>query len=1226
MKNIKKSIVTVVAFAILLVLCLTFAACDSSKPLKGYEQATLNNNTTTIKTSTAEQAKYYGSLENVVSGYASEYIITRHKPMAGSFYAYTEGLTDDLANLNGGEGNEAVFWPGSQLLKLKLSYDLDGKLQREEELLIESPNGVLRDPDVSADGKRVVFSWKQNRQDDYHLYIYDLEAGIYEQITYGQGISDTEPKWLPNGQIVFSSSRTIQIVDCWKTPVSNLYICNDDGSEMIRVGYDQVHTTYPTVTEDGRVLYTRWDYNDRTQMFVQALFSMNADGTGQTAVFGNNSNNPTTLMHTVSIPGSTSKYLTIISGHHVTQGGKLCIVDTAIDRDGQQPLDYVFEAAESGESIDTLGQTGRIYKYPIAINEKEMFFARAESWASAKQETKFNLYYYNSETGEMVAVADCNGGAISCSQIAPIRTKRTFVRPSMVDYSKNVGTYYVANVYEGDTMKDVQFGAVKYLRVVALDYRPYAVGAVSAGNSSVYPEGFGTSDPSTPVGTANSTWDVKQVIGIVPVEEDGSVMFSCPSDVPVYFQLLDENGLMIQSMRSWSTLMPGETFSCVGCHENKNNVPVSGSNVTMAMKKGVQLLQKDLWMTTPEYDDYDPYTDYKGFSYAEEIQPILDRSCIACHDNVEIANTRLGSSGLTVDAGDPVTSNTWKYLVTNKSNSVDWTNAEFNPSWSTATQPFGSDSGSTITWGASGDACFYMTQQFTLTADQLKGKFFIQWQYDEDPQLYLNGTRIDNVVAGGTYVTDMRYFELSVSQKALLKEGTNVLTARAYNAMGGSYMNVVLSCNTNADTTASNPVALTDEIRVASRDKVDYYLSYLVLTGSFLKGNFYCGTPTNSITDWIGGMSDPTTIPAYTHGSTQSGIIDMLMNDHQELLSSGKISKEDIYRIAAWIDLGVPFRGSYNEASENWGSQEMGEAERRQNMRDYYDKIDQLNKAKKAGLLTRKKVLIEYFDKNNNYIASVEDRHLAILNLDQKIQPGDTVVVTLPKGYEYIWFNLNPKIELTLVYCPDGVFTYTVPDYAELIYPNLMVGSNQYVYTHPTITAFLPSDEDLNAIYNVALNPYDAGYKQDGAKITAGSTWEDNGYGNFFPANAFDGFTCNRGHGSFPDQSWGPDKDASSANKWLKIDFGREVELYSFEMFIRADFPHDTYITKLVLEFSDGTEITWDGLEQTNQGQTLTLDEAIRTTSVTIKEIETAKPNEWMGISEFKAYGKNVIE
>lgn len=1216
MKLTKKRKILVAVLAAAMVSCVVGAGCQSA--VKGYKDPGVSSTLTDLNNKNVSGAQYYGNLEKVAENYASEYIMSRHKPMAGSFYAYTEGVTDDLAGVEGSEGNEGVFWPGSQLVKISLTDD-------SETVLIDSPDGVVRDPDVSPDGTKVVFSWKTSRtKDDYHLYIYDLEEGDYQQITFGQGISDIEPKWLPNGKIVFSSSRAIQIVDCWKTPVSNLYVCNADGSDMIRVGYDQVHTTYPTVTEDGRVLYTRWDYNDRTQMFVQALFQMNPDGTNQTAVFGNNSNNPTTVMHTVEVPGASSKYLTIVSGHHVVQGGKLAWIDTAVERDGKSPLTYVREKAESGESIDTLGQAGTIYKFPVALNEYEMFYSKAPSWASSKQETKFDLYYYNARTGEETKVAD--GSKIACSQISPIRTRKLFNRPSMVNYNTNVGTYYVANVYEGDPVAGVKKGDIKYLRVVALGYRPYAIGSVSAGNSDAYPNGYGTSDPSTPVGVANSTWDVKKVIGIVPVEADGSVMFSCPSDEPVYFQLLDKDGLMIQSMRSWSTLMPGETFSCVGCHESKNSVPNNGGTVTLAMKKGVQKLQKDLWMTTPEYDNYDPYKDFKGFSYSNEIQPILDQSCIACHTDVEEANRRLGSSGSSQDIGSPVIDNGWKYTVTTKSVSVgDWQSADFNPDWTESLQPFGSDSSSSVKWGASEDACFYMTKKFTLTS--LEGTFYINWQYDEDAVLYLNGTLIQT---GNSYVTGTRSFELSSSHKALLKVGENVLTARAYNATGGSYMFVQLT-NKNGSTGApvEKAVALTSDLRTASRDKVDYYLSYLVLTDAFLKGgSYYVGRPTNNITNWIGGMSEPQMIDAYQYGSTKSGIIDKLMNGHKGV----QLAKEDIMRIAAWIDLGVPFRGAYNEASSNWNSKAMGEAERRQNMRDYYTTIDKLNKAKLAGKFTNKKVTIEYYDRDDNFIGAAESKHLTTLYLDQKIQPGDKVVVTLPKGSNYIWFNLTPKMKISLQYCPDGTFTYIVPEYAALVLPKLTVDAtsgqnNQYVYTHPTITAFLPSDEDLSALYNVALNPYDMPYKNEGARITAGSTWENDGYGNFMPANAFDGFTTNRSHANndVPDQSWGPDKNANPADIWLKVDFGREVELSYFNLYIRADFPHDAYITELTLEFSDGSTVTYKDLQETNQAQKLTLENKVKTTSVKIKDIKTSKAD-WFAISEFECYGTNVIK
>lgn len=1231
----------------LALLSVVMGACligGCSSAANGYEKSDKSDTLTNLTNKNVSGTQYYGSFDKVIENYASEFIMARNKPMAGTFYAYTEGVTDDLAGINGGEGNEGVFHKGSQLVKLSYS---EGSNVPVEEVLINSPNGVVRDPDVSPDGKEVVFSWKQNEnQDDYHLYIYHLEGDYYDQITFGQGISDIEPKWLPNGQIVFQSTRAIQIVDCWKTPVSNTYICNADGSGIIRVGYDQVHTTYPTVTEDGRILYTRWDYNDRTQMFVQALFSMNADGTGQTAVFGNNTNNPTTLMHTVGVPGATNKYLTIVSGHHVVQGGKIAWIDTSVDRDGKQPVTYIHEAAEPGESFDTLGQAGAIYKYPIALNEYEMLYARADSWASNKAETKFTYYYYNARTNVRTPIADCSGNKIACSQISPIRTRKTFNRPSMVDYNKTEGTYYVADVYEGEPMKGIQRGEVKYLRVVALDYRPYAVGSVSAGqNNDWYPNGYGTSDPSTPVGTANSTWDVKKVIGIVPVEADGSVMFSCPSDEAVYFQLLDADGRMIQSMRSWSTLMPGETFSCVGCHESKNAVPNSAGKVTLAMKKGVQRLQKDLWMTTEEYEDYDPYEDYKGFSYAKEVQPILDKSCIECHTDVAAADKRLGSTGSSKDYGSPVTSNSgWKHITTTKSANVgDWTSADFNPDWSTGNMPFSG-------WGPSADATFYATRQFSLTADQLNsGTFFVKWMYDEDPVVYVNGVKVKDLNVGGKY-NDSSYSDSFEIAKQYLKVGTNVITVRAYNAMGGALMDLTVTCKSSSTAEpAKTAVSLAGatEIRTASRDKVDYYLSYLVLTGSFLRGSYYVGRPDNDITNWIGGMSEPQMIEARKYGSYNSNLIKMFLDEngaHHSMLVDGTITKEDLMRMAAWIDLGVPFRGAYDEASENWGSTEKAEAERRQNMRDYYDKIDELNKAQRAGKWTNKKIKIEYFDKDGSPINEITEKHLAILYNDQKIQQGDKIVVTLPKGTNYIWFSINPKMKFSLQYCPDGVFTYIVPNYAEYVLPNLTVdgkensSKNRYTYTHPTITAYVPTDEEIyGTTYNVAMNPYDvpADYATgnyvnydadvDGKPlITSGSYWTGNSNGNFHPSNAFDGITNNRGEGQGNmDQSWGPNKNDSLDKHWLKIEFGREVELEYFVLHVRAFKGHDTWITSIEIDYGGASPIVWNDIAATNQAQTFKLDEKIKASYLKIQVKGTVK-NDWYGITEFEAYGKNV--
>ncbi|MBQ7931069.1 MAG: hypothetical protein IJ334_08660, partial [Clostridia bacterium] len=245
------------------------------------------------------------------------YVLVRHRQLGASHYAYTEALAEDLGRNNQEpEGAEAVFNPASELVLITIVDNGDGTYKTVEEQLLNSTKGVIRDPDVSTDGERVLFSWKKESTDDYHLYEMTLATREIKQLTFGSGAADIEGKYLSDGSIVFNSTRDIQSVDCWKTPVSNLYKMNGDGTEILRLGYDQVHTTYPTVTTDCIIIYTRCDYNDITKMWIQGVFQMFEDGTNQTELYGNNSNYPTTLLHTREIPGDPGMYISIASGHH----------------------------------------------------------------------------------------------------------------------------------------------------------------------------------------------------------------------------------------------------------------------------------------------------------------------------------------------------------------------------------------------------------------------------------------------------------------------------------------------------------------------------------------------------------------------------------------------------------------------------------------------------------------------------------------------------------------------------------------------------------------------------------------------------------------------------------------------------------------------------------------------------------------------------------------------
>jgi len=536
---------------------------------------------------------------------APRVVFTRHRTIRPSFFAYTEGQSDAQ--------NERHFLPGSALCLLEFQ-----GTRPALRTLVEDARGVIRDPAVSHDGARVLFAWKKSlRDDDYHLYELELSSGRLRQLTFGLGFADYEPAYLPNGDIIFASTRCVQTVDCWWTEVSNLYTCDRDGRHLRRLGFDQVHTVFPTVTEDGRVLYTRWDYNDRGQIFPQALFQMNPDGTGQTEFYGNNSWFPTTIAHARGIPGSR-KVVAILCGHHSSQAGKLAVIDPALGRQENTGVQLIAPPRETrAERIDAYGQEGELFQYPYPLSEEEFLVTYApEGWAVHGRDRRregdaaFRIYWMDRQGRRELLASD---PAMACQHPVPATPRPVpALRPNLVDYRKSTGTYYVQDIYSGPGLVGVPRGVIRKLRVVALEFRPAGVGH----NGSSGPGGGAL--VSTPVAIGNGAWDVKVVLGDATVHPDGSAFFTVPARTPLYFQALDDQGRAVQTMRSWSTLQPGENQSCVGCHEHKNTAPPVRTRPSLALAAGPQALEP--FQGPP-----------RGFSFRKEIQPILDRHCVSCH-------------------------------------------------------------------------------------------------------------------------------------------------------------------------------------------------------------------------------------------------------------------------------------------------------------------------------------------------------------------------------------------------------------------------------------------------------------------------------------------------------------------------------------------------------------------------------------------------------------------
>lgn len=561
------------------------------------------------------------------------FVYVERFPIAPSFYGYTEGLSDARG--------ECIFAPDSALCLLTLSKG--GGVSRE--VLLSDPGGTIRDPDVSYDGKKILFSWKKGASDDYHIYEMDFASREIRQITSGR-CADIEPKYLPTGEIVFNSTRCEQATDCWVTEVSNLYIMRSDGSFMRRVGFDQVCTTYPTVTDEGNVVYTRWDYNDRGQTFPQGLFVMKPDGSFQTELYGNKSWYPTVIGHARQIPG-TGRFIATLHGHHTAQRGKLAEIDPSKGRQEDSGVELLApRRKEKPVRADCYGQYGEQFQYPFPLSE-DLFLATFEPTPSSNRSypSPYGLYLM-SPGGRRELLA--SHPYLDCKQavaLAPRAVPR--LEKSRLDYSKNTGTLFIRNIYFGDGVAGVKKGSIKKVRVVKIGYRRAPVGRMESENDEGGVKVVAMN--CTPIALGGGAWDTKEILGEVDVAPDGSVYFEIPAQTPVYFQPIDENGCAVTTMRSWTAMQPNEFYSCLGCHGDRDTPNPIALNIAKDRK--------------PE--KLRPFYDVRGgFSFRKHIQPILDRHCVSCHNDRSKARivSADGSKKISVAELAPAKGGKWEDL------------------------------------------------------------------------------------------------------------------------------------------------------------------------------------------------------------------------------------------------------------------------------------------------------------------------------------------------------------------------------------------------------------------------------------------------------------------------------------------------------------------------------------------------------------------------------------
>jgi hypothetical protein len=465
------------------------------------------------------------------------------------------------------------YGDGGRLCRLNLR---TGRLT----VLLDDPLGGVRDPQVHYDGQKVLFSYRPNGTATYHLYEINIDGTGLTQLTDGPD-DDIEPAYLPDGGIVFGSSRCRRFVNCWYSRVATLYRCDADGSNLRMLSSNNDHDNTPWVLPDGRILYMRWEYVDRSQVHFHHLWTVNPDGTGQMTFYGN-SFGGIAMLDAKPIANSKLVVASFSPGHGMPEHtGHVALVDPTLGPDDRRAERQISKGPA-------------VWRDPYALTEKCFLVASRQGISLMDGEGKTELVYQLPKSE----------AHLQCHEPRPLQTRpRERAMPPRVDESQATGRLFLADIYYGRNMAGVRRGEVKKLLV--LEQLPMPV-HFSGGMESI---------------SLGGTFTLARVLGTVPVEEDGSAFFEVPAMRSVFFVALDENDLSVKRMQSFVTVQPGETSGCVGCHEQRTQTfPQSGAAALQANRhrKPVPITPIDGLASPPDYP--------------RDIQPILDRHCVQCHN------------------------------------------------------------------------------------------------------------------------------------------------------------------------------------------------------------------------------------------------------------------------------------------------------------------------------------------------------------------------------------------------------------------------------------------------------------------------------------------------------------------------------------------------------------------------------------------------------------------
>ncbi len=532
-----------------------------------------------------------------------------------------------------------------------------------EELVPELAGGIFGRCDLSYDAKRIVFGYKRALGEGFRIWEVGIDGKGLRQLTfppadeaariakyrlewhwgYYHHTDDMHPCYLPDGGICFTSTRCEFGILCDATDIltsSVLYRMDGDGSNIEKLSNNSVSESAPSVMNDGRILYTRWEYIDNGSVTNKALWAVRPDGSGSAEIYGTDIVFPSVFNVGRAVPDTNHLFVCIGAPHMPLGVGTLMKIDIQHDTRTSEPGSYITpevdvrhqwgwdhvpggadkpfrpSAAEANRR-DGRGNTaaGPLYMDPYPLSREHLLVSHNpdKAW---NVKNAYGLYLIDMDGNKELLHQEPE---FSCWMPIPVRPR---TKPPVLRYTpdkelaeRGLARVTVADVYRG--LDGVERGKIKYIRINEHVPRPWAARRFWGNNRS--PDDC--YDQQHSVVSKNAALGLRIQVGTVPVDEDGSAHFLVPADKNIFFQVLDEDFMEVQRERTFVNYRPGEVRSCVGCHEKSQEIPATGSRLPTAMTRDPDMpgpLPGEVSGARPLY-------------YPTDVQPVWDRHCVSCH-------------------------------------------------------------------------------------------------------------------------------------------------------------------------------------------------------------------------------------------------------------------------------------------------------------------------------------------------------------------------------------------------------------------------------------------------------------------------------------------------------------------------------------------------------------------------------------------------------------------